>query len=367
MPKRKTHLDVAKGIGILLVFLGHLFSHDSYIGLTIYSFHMPLFFIVSGVFAKTYKEQSFIKYFKSNVIHLLVPFVLFTLFGVAVTYSIPEWRGLLNMEQLKIFLYTAQPENWHVGQLWFLPSLFMVKMLFWFYQRIFLSKDNTLTGIITVIMLFVFAYNFYHINIIDPSYNWVLIPKLRDSLLHYREITGVIYPFQINSALMALPFYTIGYLLRDKLKNFEIRKNYNNIIMTVLCLGVTIFFSRYNGNVNLGGCWYNDLFLYVLFSLTGTFGVIGLSSLLCKSKYLAFLGRESMLMFGLHTAVIYYFTYFLSNRYGTPIINSVNLSDRDCIIGFILVTSLMSGVAAANLAIKRMKKTKKQNRLSKEN
>ena len=62
MQNRYSHLDVAKGIGIILVFIGHLLSHDSYIGLTIYSFHMPLFFIVSGVFAKTYKDQGFFTY-----------------------------------------------------------------------------------------------------------------------------------------------------------------------------------------------------------------------------------------------------------------------------------------------------------------
>jgi fucose 4-O-acetylase-like acetyltransferase len=36
----------------LLVILGHLYSSDSTVRLYLYSFHMPFFFLVSGVFHK---------------------------------------------------------------------------------------------------------------------------------------------------------------------------------------------------------------------------------------------------------------------------------------------------------------------------
>ena len=44
--KRLNYLDYAKGIGILLVVLGHIYNNS--VKLWIYSFHMPLFFIISG-------------------------------------------------------------------------------------------------------------------------------------------------------------------------------------------------------------------------------------------------------------------------------------------------------------------------------
>ena len=360
MQNRYSHLDVAKGIGIILVFIGHLLSHDSYIGLTIYSFHMPLFFILSGVFAKTYKDQGFLTYIKKNIVHLLIPFAVFTLVGVAVTFSVSEWRGALNIYDLKNILYSSQPESWHMGQLWFLVSLFVVKIIFYIYHRLILSRDNKLLNIITLLLFFILAYN---IKQIDTSYGWLGHTQIRDTLLHYREITGFWYPLQINSALMATPFYTIGYLLSQSLKDFKLCKNISNWILTAVCLAVTVLFARYNGNVNLGGGWYGDCFLYILFSLTGTFAVVGISALLRNSKYLAFLGRESMLIFALHTIVIYYYTYFLSQKYGTTIVNSVNLSNRDAVIGFIIVMVTMSIVGAVNLQIKKLKKKRKNKKL----
>lgn len=57
MPKeRLVHIDVAKGIGILLVAFGHLVKFGSYTSNVIYSFHMPLFFVLSGVFADTQRK-----------------------------------------------------------------------------------------------------------------------------------------------------------------------------------------------------------------------------------------------------------------------------------------------------------------------
>ncbi|MBF1069294.1 MAG: acyltransferase family protein, partial [Prevotellaceae bacterium] len=56
--KRIEALDIAKGIGIILVIIGHMSS--SYLRDWIYSFHMPLFFIISGICFKTEKYPSFL-------------------------------------------------------------------------------------------------------------------------------------------------------------------------------------------------------------------------------------------------------------------------------------------------------------------
>lgn len=46
---RDKSLDIAKGIGILLMVIGHCYHTENIVLKTIYSFHMPLFFIVSGM------------------------------------------------------------------------------------------------------------------------------------------------------------------------------------------------------------------------------------------------------------------------------------------------------------------------------
>lgn len=50
--KKQTHIDeidIAKGIGIVLVIIGHTLPEKSFFRQIIYSFHMPLFMILSGV------------------------------------------------------------------------------------------------------------------------------------------------------------------------------------------------------------------------------------------------------------------------------------------------------------------------------
>ena len=50
--KRIEYLDYVKGFGILLVILGHVYTGDNYIKIWLCSFHMPLFFIISGCLLK---------------------------------------------------------------------------------------------------------------------------------------------------------------------------------------------------------------------------------------------------------------------------------------------------------------------------
>ena len=59
-PKRIDYLDTVKAVGIFLVFFGHIAGDLWPFGIKkaflpwkfIYSFHMPLFFFLSGIFAK---------------------------------------------------------------------------------------------------------------------------------------------------------------------------------------------------------------------------------------------------------------------------------------------------------------------------
>lgn len=54
--ERLSWLDVLKGIGIILVVMGHIYS-NSIIFNWLYSFHMPLFFFAAGCVYR-YKEEN---------------------------------------------------------------------------------------------------------------------------------------------------------------------------------------------------------------------------------------------------------------------------------------------------------------------
>lgn len=77
--KREQWLDSLKGLGILLVIVGHT---NSPLFKLIYGFHMPLFFVISGYLYKADKEivTTFSEYLKKRVSTYLVPY--FILSGV---------------------------------------------------------------------------------------------------------------------------------------------------------------------------------------------------------------------------------------------------------------------------------------------
>lgn len=82
MKSRNEYIDIAKGIAIFLVVWGHVIKYTLPTGNDIYnliySFHMPVFFCISGYFANnTFLRESAIVFFLKKVI----PFYFHSLFG----------------------------------------------------------------------------------------------------------------------------------------------------------------------------------------------------------------------------------------------------------------------------------------------
>ena len=67
---RAEHLDIAKGIGITLVIFGHLSQSSEMLRILVYSFHMPLFFLISGYLNK---ENRTLKKLKKDAVSLIRP------------------------------------------------------------------------------------------------------------------------------------------------------------------------------------------------------------------------------------------------------------------------------------------------------
>ena len=78
MKKRDLTIDIAKGICIFLVVLGH--CHDAgFIRHYIYLFHMPLFFFLSGMFFHPEEKLAYGIYKKVRT--LIVPYLFFAVCG----------------------------------------------------------------------------------------------------------------------------------------------------------------------------------------------------------------------------------------------------------------------------------------------
>lgn len=69
-------IDIAKGIGIILVVMGHLAAEDQDLKRFIYCFHMPLFFFISGIVFNI-KNIKFKKFFIKKFKSVYLPYAVF--------------------------------------------------------------------------------------------------------------------------------------------------------------------------------------------------------------------------------------------------------------------------------------------------
>lgn len=115
--ERLPWVDSLKGVGIILVILGHSAIPDS-VHQMIYRFHMPLFFFLSGfLFRGEFSGQ----WARRKVNRLLVPYFLYGLLSVAVFYVV---KGFSLSEMTYGLLALSG-----IGALWFLPCLFLAEIL----------------------------------------------------------------------------------------------------------------------------------------------------------------------------------------------------------------------------------------------
>lgn len=135
MPRERiTYIDSAKAIAIILVIIGHCYwlREIPKLGSLIYSFHMPLFFLISGFFIKDIGiVDALKKYSKAYLWPYLVIGMFIILIGIfKELYNSECWYGLIPLNITKI-LWGSSSETeiiWgsipHIGPAWFLLALF---------------------------------------------------------------------------------------------------------------------------------------------------------------------------------------------------------------------------------------------------
>lgn len=141
-------LDILKGIGIILVLIGHIYSNNT-IYHWLYSFHMPLFFMAAGY---TYKEKPVLQDIKRRFQTIVVPYFSFGLL-ILLYWTVLERRFReSSMTPFESFIgllrgqYSYLDFNVH---LWFLPCFFLTVVLFNLTVRVgrkIESQNNRTTG-----------------------------------------------------------------------------------------------------------------------------------------------------------------------------------------------------------------------------
>lgn len=255
--KRIDYLDYTKGFGILLVILGHIYDASNPIKIWLYSFHMPLFFIISGFFAK---NTEFKVLFKKKFKSLVIPYISFGI--ITMGLMIVTNNGLNGEFKEYVYFFITG-----VGRdaLWFLPCLFLIEVIF----NIIIKIKNNKYKIFIVFILFLIGLCGAHFI------NSMILTTL------YRAFVG-------------LGFYSIGNYMYDKLKT----TNISTIILVLLFTGSSIA-TIYNGCVDLWGLNFGNRFIYVFCSIVNSFCIITLFKKVSNNKEI-----KPLKFFGINTLII---------------------------------------------------------------
>ena len=140
MSRRLTYIDTARAILITLVVLGHVLNYANpqynIIPYTlaqefINAFHMPAFFLLSGLLTggEKWRSRSTGAYFVHKEKTLLIPYLFFEC--LAILYKHFALHSVSLAEGLRLML-TARC---NVGADWFLPAMFLACALYYLYIR----------------------------------------------------------------------------------------------------------------------------------------------------------------------------------------------------------------------------------------
>jgi fucose 4-O-acetylase-like acetyltransferase len=133
MQKRLDHIDVAKGLGILLVALGHnraLVDNIPALHVVIYLFHMPLFFFLSGITTPTTLD---VPQLKKRLIGLLKPYVAGIVLFLPRQLSFPDHPS--NTDSL-LKMFWGSGNGLYNTPIWFLMALVSGYLAYAFVQHI---------------------------------------------------------------------------------------------------------------------------------------------------------------------------------------------------------------------------------------
>lgn len=138
--KRIEWLDVAKGMAIILVVLGHS-ALPAYANRFIFAFHMPFFFFASG-YSSDFNKYRLGEYVGRKAKVLLIPFVVYSFFNLILQ---PYVSDLSYPDYWLRFI----KEGWMGVPLWFVPVLFLALIV---TRLVYLIKKTWLFWIVVILL-----------------------------------------------------------------------------------------------------------------------------------------------------------------------------------------------------------------------
>lgn len=271
MDKRKGWIDQARGLSIFMVVYGHNFPEmEPYI----YSFHVPLFFFVAGMFHPSKVDLSVIK---RRAKMILVPYFFWAMslflfwFFVGRKFGKSEHLDLSPINNFIGVFYAQggqQFMDWGIP-LWFLPCIFLVFILFSLVKKV----PNKMGGYLLLLLM------------ITAGFLW---PRL----------TGVNLPWSLDVALVALSFYFCGNIFRERVFSLKGTRLYLALVVLFAIHFTTFYFNT--SKVDMYRALYGEEALFFISGLTGALFYVLLFKAIPVFKFLAYIGKHTILILATH-------------------------------------------------------------------
>lgn len=268
-------LDVAKGIVIFLMVMGHTGLPDVLTN-WIFSFHMPFFFFMSGFLYKVERHPNLLLFLLKRSRQLIIPYLFFSVI-IMIT------KNNILMSEEGTDYYAILFHGWDSFAIWFIPVLFFTEMVMWPILHFIKEKKKLLLLFISVgILGYLLYYNNIHVA------------------------------YKLEAVFHASLFYGIGFLFSSKIQSINGAWNF-----TLLLCFVNFIASYYLPRTDM--C-YNQCGIFGLNALNAIIGSMAtfiLAKKLCEVKsemllnilkypvaFFKWAGRNTMIIMGLSQIVM---------------------------------------------------------------
>ncbi len=286
-PKRISWIDVCKGITIILIILGHINSIPYTLRCVIFSFHIPLFMMISGYLIHTYDvRQNFIESIKS----LLVPYAIIGFLEAvfAVFFSIDvESAGTALFHSLNEIVISMSNgsgifmQYGSVGVIWLISCLFISK-------KIYIAICSVCRHMPWIFRILV---------ILGCSCSGVVIGQ-----------TVGFLPWSLDVAMTSVIFLAVG----DFLHHNQLSKTKNVLI---LCVSLFCWILLLNKGIimELSVRSYPKGALCFVCAIAGSFTMITVTKVIDKipgvASFFSWAGQNFMILLGVHCLEIRFFKW----------------------------------------------------------
>ena len=291
--QRDLSLDIFRGLGIFFVILGHIHQTPLLIRLWICTFHMPLFFICSGMLYSIEKYNGFLPFLKKKIQTLVIPYfclitclwILVNLRSFILNHIGMSGKYLFDFRHVLLSILLSNRLHTYYFSLWFVCALFLSELVFYPIVRFCGNKKHFM-------IIIAIGANF-----------------LQFLLSHY--VKGGVWSFDLIPTCIS--FMSIGYLAKSKKITDELTKPY----FFPICLSINIIFAILNTKALNGGytaLFYGTLgnpFYYFFAALTGSWAIFVVSKNIERLIVAEFLGKNSLII------------YAFQNSFAIPVANDI--------------------------------------------